>query len=323
MQQLNDLHENDPRQFWKVLNNLKNAENCESNPISITEWTDYFKQLYSCSYPEMDIKDIEDSNSNNCQLDFPFTCKEVKDNIKLLRNNKQPGIDLISNELIKNGSNILTPYIVKLFNRILSMGQFPKTWNLSMISTIYKTGDINECKNYRGISLNSCLGKLFTSILQKRLSDYLEDNELLSRQQAGFRADFRTSDHIYTIKTILNKYINKLKKPVFVAFIDFSKAFDSVWRSALFYKMLTLGIGGNFYRIIKHMHMNTKFVIKKGSYTGPETVMEKGVRQGDSLSPVLFNIFVNDIDQIFNTNTCFPITIHEEKINHLMYADDL
>jgi hypothetical protein len=193
----------------------------------------------------------------------------------------------------------------------------------SFITTIYKSNDMNECKNYRGISLNSCFSKLFTLSLQRRLSCFLESNQLLSNMQAGFRPGYRTTDHIYTIKTILNKYLHNQKKPVFAAFIDFSKAFDSVWRPGLFYKMLNAGIGGNFYRIIKDMYCNTRFAIKKGQYIGPECEMKKGVRQGDSLSPTLFNIYVNDIDSIFGSPDCDPVTINDIKINHLMYADDL
>ena len=75
---------------------------------------------------------------------------------------------------IKTGSQTMTLTLVKLFNKILQCGKFPSVWNHSLISSIYKSGDPNDCNNYRGISVTSCLGKLFISLLQKRLGDFLE-----------------------------------------------------------------------------------------------------------------------------------------------------
>ena len=101
-------------------------------------------------------------------LDFPFNCQEIRKGIKRLKNGKREGSDLILNEFIKAGNSTLTLTIFKLFNKILnSEEKFPKLWNHSLISFIYKTGDPNDCNNYRGISVTSCLGKLFTSLLQK------------------------------------------------------------------------------------------------------------------------------------------------------------
>ena len=81
---------------------------------------------------------------------------------------------------------------------------------------------------------SSCLGKCFTSILNYRLNTFLEEHEILNKHQiSGFRYGFRTSDHILVLKTIIDSY--KLhKKPLFACFIDFRKAYDSVWREGLF-----------------------------------------------------------------------------------------
>ena len=105
-----------------------------------------------------------------------------------------------------------------------------------------KNNDVYDCNNYRCLSLTSCLGKLFTSLLQNRLNTYMDKNNLYNKFQAGFRPDYRTTDHLYTIKTILNKYLHKNKKTVYACFVDFSKAFDTVWRSGLYQKLLQLGI---------------------------------------------------------------------------------
>ena len=96
--------------------------------------------------------------------------------------------------------------IVKLFNKVLQNGKFPKVWNLSCISSIFKSGNPNDCNNYRGICVSSCLGKLFTSLLQNRLTNFLEKQNLLRVNQGGFREGYRTSDHIYIPKTLINKY---------------------------------------------------------------------------------------------------------------------
>ena len=137
---------------------------------------------------------------------------KLKKGAKRLKNGKKEGTDAILNEFIKTGNSTLILILVKLFNKILESGKFPKLWNHSIISSIFKSGDPNDCNNFRGISVTSCLGKLFTSLLQKRLTDFLEANKLLSFNQGGFRSGYRTTDHIFILKTLINKYLYKLKK---------------------------------------------------------------------------------------------------------------
>jgi hypothetical protein len=108
------------------------------------------------------------------------------------------------------------------------------------------------------------MGKLFNRLLQKRLDNFLENNNLLSPNQTGFRKGFRTTDNIFILKTVINKYLNRRNGKVFVCFVDFKKVFDSVWRQALLFKLLDKGIGRNFYKIIKHIYSNTKYSYKSG-----------------------------------------------------------
>lgn len=218
---LHSLHEDNPKLFWKTIDNLKKNKDKEEIPIPLSEMSEYLKKLYKENNEDLDISRLETNNINNIDLDFAFNCKEVREGIKKLKKNKQPGIDLIYNEFISHGKDLLLLPIVNLFNRILKSGIFPEIWNLSCISFLHKNGDINNCDNYRCISLTSCLGKLFTSLLQTRLHKYMEDKDFYNPLQAGFRSDYRTTDHIFTIKTLINKYLHNLKKPIFACFVDF------------------------------------------------------------------------------------------------------
>jgi hypothetical protein len=129
----------------------------------------------------------------------------VRKALKSLKNTKSGGLDLILNEFLKYGAHSLILPLVKLFNKILESGIFPDIWNISTISTLHKSGSLYDCNNYRGIRIGSCLGKLFTKKLQYRVSSYLEENNLIEDNQAGFRQDYRTTDQIFILKTLLNK----------------------------------------------------------------------------------------------------------------------
>ena len=94
----------------------------------------------------------------------------------------------------------------------------------------------------------------------------MEYKEWYNKFQAGFRPNYRTTDHIFAIKTIINKYLHKLNKPIFASFVDFRKAFDTVWHLGLFKKLLDLKIGGIVYKTIKFMYSNSKFIVKKEKY---------------------------------------------------------
>ena len=187
-----------------------------------------------------------------------------------LKNNKQPGLDLIINEFIKFGKDLPLLPVVKLFNRILKSGTFPDSLNFSSVSILPQNNEIYECDNYRCFSFTSCLGKLFTSLLHTRLHIYMEDNNLCNKFQAGFRPGFRTTYHICTVITVTNKYLFKSKRRIYACFVDFSKAFDTVWHSGLFRKLLTFGIGGIFTKLlntciqIQNLLLKGYFLIKSG-----------------------------------------------------------
>ena len=167
-------------------------------------------------------------------MNIPFTCKEIKDGLKTLKRGKSGCPDLILNEFFKSSSNVMSLVLTKLFNKISDTGKFPKVWNLSLLTPIYKSGETTDCGNYRGICIPICLGKLFTSIIQKKLNYFLEINNLISVNQGGFRKGYRTTDHIFILKTLINKYIYNCKKKLFVCFVDFRKAFDRCLETSFF-----------------------------------------------------------------------------------------
>ena len=130
---------------------------------------------------------------------------------------------------------------------------------------------------------------------------------------------------LYKIVKIIISIVdcNKLKrKPIFTCFIDFKKAYDSVWREGLFYKLLLCGCSKSFLKCIVGMYSSVRYSVKLEDGTKPFSNWLIGVRQGCNLSPTLFNIFINDVPNLFD-DSCDPVKLGNTNLNCLLYADDL
>ena len=160
--------------------------------------------------------------------------------MKNLKHHKANGYDGIKNEYIKNSLHICMPLYLKLFNFIFDTGIVPDLWSKGIIHSIYKNkGDKNDPNNYRGITLVSCLGKVYTAILNNRLELFACELELISKCQAGFRKGHSTIDNIFSLYCLIQIYIQSGKK-IFCTFVDFQKAFEKVWRVGLWQKLLKI-----------------------------------------------------------------------------------
>ena len=155
--------------------------------------------------------------------------------------------------MIIAGAPTILPFLVS-FDEILKSHYYPENWCKGIITPIHKQGEIDNPDNYRGITINSCRSKLFNLLLTKHLTTFTSDNQILKYNQIGFRKSFRTSYHVFTIKTIINKYLKENKK-LYLCFVDFRKAYDSLWREALFYKLSAYyDVSTNFINILHNMY---------------------------------------------------------------------
>ena len=208
------------------------------------------------------------------------------------------------------------------FNKLFSHAVQPKDLNINFLMTLFKKGEIEDPDNYRGIAIGSALGKIFSLILLDRLESVIQISHPISPNQIGFKKGHRTSDHIYVLKTIVDKIVKNEKGKLFVAFIDFRKAYDRINRTLLFLKLQRLGIQGLFYNNIKALYKSVYYQIKvKGGYLEP-IASKFGLKQGGVLSPLLFNLYVDDMKFIFD-DKCDPVTLLMKPLSHLLYADDL
>ena len=268
---------------------------------------------------------------NNVFINELFTIAEIRKHINSLKINKAPGTDFILNEFIKNCPDKLIYVIVLLFNMVLESGIIPTDWSVGIIKVLYKNkGDIDDINNYRGITLLSCLGKLFTSVINERLYNYLTHANLLGNEQAGFRAKHSTLDHIFALQVLSNFYI-KNNKQLFCAFVDYSKAFDFVNRSYLWQKVLNSNVNGKIFNVIRNMYKNAKSHVSLKNTLSEPFPCQVGVRQGENLSPLLFAIFLNDfktfLSRYYDGLTFISESIMNElnvylNIFCLLYADD-
>jgi len=275
------------------------------------------------------IDNIVYNDINDNMLGQPITAQDISKSIRKLKNNKAHGLDQISNEFLKSAENTLLPVLLLLFNRVLDTGTIPENWTMGVIIPIYKEkGDQKSPDNYRGITLLSCMGKLFTSIINDRLTQFLEDNHLLHLNQAGFRKNHGVCDHIFSLKSIVDIFLST-KRKLYCAFIDYQKAFDTIWRKALWHKLITIGINGKILKLVFNMYQNIKSSIFVNGEKSNVFNSFIGLRQGENLSPLLFSIFVNDLETYLLDNGCNPVNIDVAdeqnfwlKILVLLYADD-
>ena len=164
-----------------------------------------------------------------------ITVAQIKKIIKYLKT-KAPGLDNITNEMMKCFDRNMTEHLHTLFNNIRESGYYPTSWNQGLICSIYKAGKKDDPNNYRGITLSNCLGKLFNTILYNELQNEPQKNIVSSPAQNGFRKDHRTSDHLFTLFGLINKYI-KTGKYLYKCLIDFQKAYDSIRQDSLKQKL--------------------------------------------------------------------------------------
>ena len=145
----------------------------------------------------------------------------------------------------------------------------------------------------RVIAINSCLGKLFCHVLNSRISYYLENKNFFAREQAGFRKYFRTTDQIFFVKTIVDKYIHKRGKEskLFACFIDLKKTFDTVWHKGLLLKLQKAGINGNVYELLKSMYDGSCLQVRCKNLLTDFISVTQGVHQGNVLS-LYYSIFL-------------------------------
>ncbi len=156
--------------------------------------------------------------------------------------------------MLKNSFPELQIALLKHFNLTLSSGVFPEVWNTGFISPIFKSGDKMDYNNYRGICATSNLGKVFCSIINSRISSFLEQHSIISKSQIGFLPKHRTTDHIHTLHTLIDEHVHLKKEgEICACFINFKKAFDSIWHNGFFYKIFQISIGGKIYDLIKNM----------------------------------------------------------------------
>ena len=163
--------------------------------------------------------------------------------------------------------------------------------------------------------------------MNKRLQTYLESNNILVREQNGFRASRSCIDHIFVLVTVLRNR-KQLGKQTFLAFIDFKKAFDTVERNLLFFKLAQIGVTGRMYHAISTLYSNPKSRVILNEFETDYFDCPIGVKQGDCLSPTLFAIFINDLASAIKDSE-LGINLNVEGMpqldyifNILLYADD-
>ena len=256
------------------------------------------------------------------ELNLAISGDEIKMAIKQLRNGASAGPDLFLNECFKKGSNVLISYIQNLFNKIFEIGYFPEKWSEGFIIPIFKKGDTNEVSNYRGITLLSTLGKLFTRILNNRLNAWAEEYNVYIEAQAGFRKHMSTIDNIFILSGLITHCLNN-NETLYCAFVDFSKAFDYVVRDNVWYKLLKIGVRGKMLDIIKSMYSIVKSKIKYKNNVSEAFICSIGVRQGECLSPFLFSMYLNDLEEELSVKGVKGVVIGMFKLFLLLYADDI
>ena len=289
----------------------------------LEKWRQDFSSLYNDT---SDIACVDGQISPQAVSDSygiyePISILEVDKAVVDAKKGKATGTDAIPCEVLKNPSAI--GFLHSLFNVCFSTGTIPAEWGKGIINPIPKssTADRRDPLSYRGITLANSMYKLYCHILNARLTEWAEKNKIVADEQNGFRKNRSTIDHLSSLTGIIDTR-KKLKLPTFCAFIDFKKAYDSVNRDLMWGKLESLGLNGPMLTALKSLYHSVSSCVRINQCFTDWFGVSSGLRQGCSISPILFNLFINDL--AFKIKALGKgIKVGDDMVSILLYADDV
>ena len=315
---------NNHKLFWKIINATPTRASYSSSPlIPAASWEAHFGKLFN-DHADHQIT-IDHPGVAALPIWPPVSQEEILTLIAHLKSGKAAGPDFIPSDLIKYAPQWWAPFLAELFTKVNSQGQVPKYWTQSHIVPIYKKGDKLNPNNFRPISLLSIPGKLYASHLLTELTSWIDDNNIIGPEQAGFRAGRSTLEQCLILFHLAEKQLASPHSRLFTAFLDLRAAFDLINRNLLWAKLIKLGIDNKLLSLIQRLYATTSCQVRYddlGNLTENITTT-RGVKQGCVLAPTLFNLFLNDLSPHLA-----DIDSHCPKLNNtpvylLLYADDM
>ena len=252
-------------------------------------------------------------------MDRQFDDEEIAEGINRLAYYKAQAEDGTLNPMYKCGGAEMVRHLKVLFNHLLEREIVPASWQEATVVNLFKEGDPADPGNYRGIALISCLGKLYLSLWARRLADHAEG--VLSDGQGGFRRQRSTVDQAIALHEILLRD-KRAGKVTYTCFIDFRKAFDTVWHDGLWKQLWESGIRGKAWRILRNLYSSIHAQIRVGDELTKPVRMQQGVRQGCPVSPILFNYFVDKLSRELH-DSGYGVDAGGKLLHSLLYADDV
>ena len=225
----------------------------------------------------------------------PCDITEVNEIIKELQTAKACGPYSIPVGLLKLTCSTLAPVLTFIINKSLTQGAFPNLLKYANVCPIYKKNDIDKCQNYRPISLLSNIGKIFEKIMYARISNFLQECKILYEKQFGFRKNHSTNHALLSMVEEIRKNLDGKLYSCGV-FVDLEKAFDTVNHNILIKKLHYYGIVGPYNSWLQSYLTNRKQSVTLGDSTSDLKSITCGVPQGSVLGPLLFLIYINDMN---------------------------
>jgi Reverse transcriptase (RNA-dependent DNA polymerase) len=278
----------------------------------------FYEDLYESTLSDEDREKLCPFLSDEEEEIEQITIDEIEATLATMKNAKATGADEISSDLFKVCGDVGLSSLCELFNEIIASEDIPTQWFESTIVLIHKKGDRKDIANYRPITLTSHIYKLFMKVLLNRMTETLDEQQ--PPNQAGFRKGYSTTDHLFVINQIVEK-CNEYNQQMFCAFIDYTKAFDSIEHPFLWIALKDHGAHQKYIRILKKIYENSKARVKMETFSRWFKI-KRGIKQGDPFSPKAFNSALEKIFSKINWENR-GLKMGNLVLSELRFADDV